>query len=293
MCLRYSGCAVSLLKISHYKLLRQLGSGGTSQVYLAEDTELHRKVAIKLLNKGLTSDPLQLQRFRQEAEWTSMLSHPNLLTIFEVGEADGTHFIVTEFVDGETLRRRMDRAKLSIREAVEIAIGVASALRVAHEAWIVHRDIKPENIMLHSDGFVKVLDFGVAKLTQSTGQKAITLPKMVVGTMQYLAPEQIRAESVDPRTDLWSLGVVLYEMLAGVSPFASNSVVELFERITQLDTPPLREKVPDAPVELENLVAKLMMKEADERYQTTAELLRDLNDVSEELVFQERAKKRK
>jgi eukaryotic-like serine/threonine-protein kinase len=284
---------VSVLKISHYKLLRQLGSGGASQVYLAEDTNLHRKVAIKLLHKAYTQDPKQLQRFRQEAEWTSMLSHPNLLTIFEIGESDGTHFIVSEYVEGETLRKRLGRGKLPTREALDIALSVGAALRVAHEAWVVHRDIKPENIMLHTNGFVKVLDFGVAKLTEPSGQnKAITLPRMVVGTLQYLAPEQIRADAVDPRTDLWSLGVVMYEMLAGVAPFASHSIVELFEGITRRDPAPLRTLVPEVPVELEKVVHKLLSKEAEERYQTTVELLRDLEEVREELVFRERSRRR-
>lgn len=284
---------MSLLKISHYKLLRQLGSGGASQVYLAEDTTLRRKVAIKLLHKAYTQDEKQLQRFRQEAEWTSMLSHPNLLTIFEIGESDGTHFIVSEYIEGETLRKRLTRGRIPVREAIDIAIGVTSALRVAHEAWVVHRDIKPENIMLHTNGFVKVLDFGVAKLTEPSGnQKPITLPRMVVGTLQYLAPEQVRADAVDPRTDLWSLGVVMYEMLAGTAPFATHSIVELFEGITRRDPAPLSTVVPELPAELERLVAKLLMKEAEERYQKASDLLADLQDVREEIVFRERSKKR-
>jgi serine/threonine protein kinase len=263
-------------------------------VYLAEDTVLRRKVAVKVLHNSLTEDEAQLQRFRQEAEWTSMLSHPNLLTIIEIGEADGTHFIVSEYIDGETLRKRMDKGRLPLREAVDIAVGVASALRVAHEAWVVHRDIKPENIMLHADGFVKVLDFGVAKLTDpfARGKKALTMPKMVIGTMQYLSPEQIRGDAVDPRTDLWGLGVVLYEMLAGVTPFPYTSIGELFDGITSKVPPPILQQVPDLPPELVKIIDRLLQKDPEQRYQQTSALLTDLHDAREELVFRERAKRR-
>ena len=285
---------MALLKIAHYRVLKQLGGGGASEVYLAEDTRLHRKVALKLLHHTYTQDPVQLQRFQQEAEWTSMLSHPNLLAIFEVGETDGTHYIATEFIDGMTLRKKLDHGTLTVRESIEIAIAVVSALKVAHEMWIVHRDIKPENIMLHGDGFVKVLDFGVAKLTQpQSGAKAITLPRMVVGTLQYLAPEQVRAAGVDPRTDLWAVGVVLFEMIAGEAPFSGKSIVELFDSIIRKETPTLvspRNEV--IPPYVSRIVERCLMKEPEERHQSTSELLADLKDAREELVYHERRQRK-
>ena len=284
---------MSLLKVSHYRLMKQLGGGGTSEVYLAEDMNLHRKVALKLLHRAYTQDPQLLQRFQLEAEYMSMLSHPNLVTVFEVGESEGTHYIASEFVDGITLRRRLAVGALPLREALDIAIGVAAALRVAHEAWVVHRDIKPENIMLHADGYVKVLDFGVAKLTEPTGAKAITKPRMVLGTLQYLSPEQVRAVAVDPRTDIWSLGVVMYEMLAGAGPFALTSIVELFDAITQKDPAPLStHRAEGVPPDIEAIIRRAMMKEPEERYQSVSEMLKELKEAREEVVYRERVAKR-
>jgi serine/threonine-protein kinase len=283
-----------LLKVSHYRLLKQLGGGGTSDVYLAEDTNLHRKVALKLLHRAYTQDAQQLQRFHQEAEWMSMLSHPSILTVFEVGEAEGIHFIAAEFIDGMTLRKRLAAGALPLREALDIAISVAAALRVAHEAWIVHRDIKPENIMLYGDGYVKILDFGVAKLTEPHNVRSITKPRMVLGTLQYLAPEQVRAIAVDPRTDIWALGVVFYEMLAGNGPFASNSIVELFEAITNGTPPSIQSQTTEnIPLEVEAIVNRAMMKEPEERYQTVEPMLKELKEAREELVYRERMEKHK
>jgi serine/threonine protein kinase len=283
---------VSLLKIDRYKILRQLGSGGSAEVYLAEDTVLRRKVALKILHKKMTEDAQQVERFRSEAEWMSMLSHPNLLTIFEVGEADGVHFIASEFVEGETLRQKLSHGPLTLRNALEIAIDVASALRVAHEMWIVHRDVKPENILIHPEGFVKVLDFGVAKLTQPlSAKKPITLPRMVVGTLQYLAPEQIRGEAVDPRTDLWALGAVLFESITGEAPFTSSNVAELFVAITTGEVPRVEERGVAAPPQLDKILRRLLAKTPEERPESAAVVIAELKDLLEEVVYLERSRK--
>lgn len=284
---------MNLLQISQYRILRQLGSGGASDVYLAEDTRLRRKVALKVMHPKLTTDPQQVARFRQEAEWMSMLTHPNLLTILDIGECDGVQYMATEFVEGETLRQRLTRATVPLKDAVDISIGIASALRVAHEMWIVHRDIKPENVLLHPDGYVKVLDFGVAKLLHSLNPKAITLPGMVLGTLQYLAPEQVNGEAVDPRTDLWSLGIVLYEMVAGATPFPTTSIGDLLRAITEGEIAPLSGRAVGAPPQIDTIVGRLLERDPEARYESAAALLVDLKDLREELSFLDRSRTRK
>src|SRR5438552_6331182 len=204
-----------------YKILEHIGAGGMGDVYLAEDVRLGRKVAVKVLPVGFTRDNERVRRFQQEARSASALNHPNILTIFEIGEVDSRHFIATEFIEGETLRQHMLKSHMEINEVLDVAVQVASALMAAHQAGIAHRDIKPENIMLRRDGFVKVVDFGVAKLTEpKTGEtEAVTLLNTkqgtVIGTAHYMSPEQDRGLQIDPRTDIWSLGVVLYEMVVG------------------------------------------------------------------------------
>ncbi len=230
--------------LAHYRILSLLGEGGMGQVYLAEDTKLHRKVSLKFLTSSLTEDRERLRRFEQEARAASALNHPNILTIHEIGDADGHRFIATEYIEGQTLRQRL-HSGLDIDEALEIAMQIASALVAAHRANIVHRDIKPENMMIRNDdGLVKVLDFGLAKIaarspnaaspdsTVATAIMANTAPGLVMGTVAYMSPEQARGDTIDERTDIWSLGVVLYEMVAGCSPFMAGTATRSTNALT-------------------------------------------------------------
>src|SRR6266550_979320 len=219
--------------IGRYKIITALGTGGMGEVYLAHDTRLGRKIALKLLPKHFTTDKDRLRRFEQEAHAASTLSHPNICMIHEVGETDDAqHFIAMEYVDGATLRQRMTEARMKLSEVLDVAVQVASGLAASHEVGVVHRDIKPENIMLRHDGYVKVLDFGLAKLTEpkearpedSTRSMIQTGTGMVMGTVHYMSPEQSRGEDVDARTDIFSLGVVLYEMVTGQLPFGGKDV---------------------------------------------------------------------
>ncbi len=226
-------------QLAHYEITALLGEGGMGAVYLARDTKLGRKVALKLLPSYFTKDADRLRRFEQEACAASSLNHPNILTIYEIGETDGTHFIATEFIEGETLRERMTGAPMKIGEVLHVAEQVASALAAAHEAGIIHRDIKPENIMVRRDALVKVLDFGLAKLAkqQATAVEATTRAmvntssEVVMGTVPYMSPEQALGRDLDHRSDLFSLGVLLYEMATGVSPFAGANSSETLDRI--------------------------------------------------------------
>ncbi len=212
-------------RIAHYELTQRIGAGGMGEVYLATDISAGRKAALKLLPLRFTGDPARLKRFEQEARAVVALNHPNILTIYEIGEDRSTHYIASELIDGENLRQRLERGPMEMEEAIDVAIQVASALVAAHEAGIVHRDIKPENIMLRPDGYVKVLDFGIAKLAEQEAPAAIAEEEAVLlvetrlgsifGTARYMSPEQARGAVVDQRTDIWSLGAVLYEMVAG------------------------------------------------------------------------------
>ena len=219
--------------LGNYEVIATLGKGGMGQVYLALDTRLGRKVALKLLPFSQTRDPNHVQRLEQEARTASALNHPNIVTIHEIGEADSIHFMATEYVEGETLRERMANAELSVREIVALAVQIASALRAAHRAGIVHRDIKPENIMLRSDAVVKVLDFGLAKLTGAAEVES----GLIMGTTPYMSPEQARGETVDARTDVWSLGVVVYEMIKGTVPFTGETHRQTVTSILQDELP--------------------------------------------------------
>jgi serine/threonine protein kinase len=227
--------------IAHYRLLAPLGEGGMGEVYLAEDTKLSRKVALKLLPAEFTRDAGRVRRFEQEARAASALNHPNILTIFEIGEANGTHYIATEFIDGQTLREWLSGERLVPAAALEIATQIAAALAAAHNAGIVHRDIKPENVMLRRDGIVKVLDFGLAKLIEQrpaavdteapTITKVNTSPGTVMGTVGYMSPEQVRGQEADHRADIFSFGVILYEMLSNHRAFSGDSAVEVMNAI--------------------------------------------------------------
>jgi eukaryotic-like serine/threonine-protein kinase len=282
--------------ISNYQVLSLLGAGGMGEVYLAQDTRLGRKVALKLLPHTFTHDQERLRRFEREARLVSALNHTNILIIYEIGATRDAHFIATEFVDGQTLRERLREGRLELSEALECAIQIATALAAAHEASIVHRDIKPENVMLRRDGVIKVLDFGLAKLTESqisaemnAGEAmlrtATTEAGRVLGTPQYMSPEQARGQGADARTDIFSLGVVLYEMLNGEPPFSGLTVIEMMTAILYREPAPLPPSLA-LPRELEHILAKALRKDRDERYQTSQELLRDLKQLRHELEFQ-------
>ena len=254
---------------SHYRIESLLGVGGMGEVYLAEDTSLRRKIALKLLPTEFTRDAERLRRFEQEARSASALNHPNILTIYEIGQTDGHHYTATEFVEGETLRERLTNTRMTIGEVLDIAIQIAFALQAAHAAGIVHRDIKPENLMLRRDQVVKVLDFGLAKLTpqqcrkvKRTSRHVIrTNPGTVMGTVGYMSPEQSRGLEVDARTDIWSLGVVLYEMVTGRQPFDGPTPTDVIISIVEREPIPLASFAPDVPIELERIAKKALKKD--------------------------------
>ncbi len=282
--------------VGRYRIVSLIGEGGMGRVYLAEDTKLHRKVSLKFLATNVTQDHERLRRFEQEAHAASALNHPNIITIHEVGDDNGNQFIAAEFIEGQTVRERL-RSPLELDEALEIGIQVGSALVAAHRVKVIHRDIKPENIMIRTeDGLVKVLDFGLAKLAPRnqgdvTGNSEIdtaimsnTAPGVVMGTVAYMSPEQARGDSVDERTDIWSLGVVLYEMIAGSSPFFAGTSNEIISAIlSKQATPPLARYSPLVPERLEEIVEKALAKNPDERYQTSKDLLIDLKRLKQSL----------
>ncbi len=286
---------------AHYQLLSPLGKGGMGEVWLAEDMRLGRKVAVKLLRAEFTTQPERVRRFAQEARAASALNHPNIITIHKIGEttteAGGRHYIVTEYVEGETLRQWMAHApqgRLSLPEALDIAVQIAAAFTAAHEAGIVHRDIKPENVMARRDGIVKVLDFGLAKLTETqeapvdsqiSTVKQSTEGGVVMGTPRYMSPEQVRGEKVDVRTDIFNLGVMLYEMVAGRAPFEGATPSEIIASILRDEPAPLIRQVPEAPPELERIVCRALRKDREERYQTATDLLTDLKQLQRDLEF--------
>ena len=277
--------------IGHYEVLSLLGRGGMGEVFLAQDTSLGRKVALKLLRSDFTRIEERLRRFQQEARAASALNHPNILTIHEIGHDGSLHFMATEYVEGETLRQHLSGARITVGQTLDVAVQVASALAAAHQAGIIHRDIKPENIMVRSDGNVKVLDFGLAKLAQPTtiDTAAPTLPQVetapgvVMGTFSYMSPEQARGLAVDARTDIWSLGVMIYEMAAGRQPFEGETASDVMSLILQKEPPPLAHSWPEVPAELERIVRKALRKDKEERYQTIKDLLIDLRNLRKEL----------
>jgi len=283
-------------KFNYYKINSAIGAGGMGEIYLAFDTRLRRDVAIKILPVNLTQDASAVGRFMREAHAASALNHPNILTIYDIGEHNDIHFIATEFVEGQTLRQHIKNSLLSLSETLDIAVQVASALVAAHDAGIVHRDIKPENIMIRSDGYVKVLDFGIAKLTESeppkinadavTSIQAATAPGMILGTVFYMSPEQARGLEVDTRSDIFSLGVMIYEMVTGSLPFSGATMSDVIVAILQSEPKSLSELVKNLPSELEWSVAKALCKNRDERYQTIKGLLGDLKRLRQRLEFE-------
>ncbi|HLE63975.1 MAG TPA: serine/threonine-protein kinase [Pyrinomonadaceae bacterium] len=282
--------------LSHYRIISKIGAGGMGEVYLAEDTKLGRKVALKILPADVASDQKRMQRFVQEAKSASALNHPNIITIHEIDQTDSVHFIATEFIDGDTLRQRIQRTPMKLSEVLDVAIQIASALSAAHAASIVHRDIKPENIMLRRDGIVKVLDFGLAKLTERLPPDSLdteaptsfkTDPGTVVGTAIFMSPEQAGGLDVDARTDIWSLGVVLYEMVAGCLPFAGSTSSEVLASILgDKETQPLARYSREVPAELERIVSKALRKGREQRYQTIKDLMLDLQSLKQQLEFE-------
>lgn len=286
--------------LNHYRVLSLLGTGGMGEVWLAEDTRLGRKVALKLLPDKFATDPERLRRFEKEAKAASATNHPNIVVTHEIGEADGTYYIAQEYVEGETLRNRIGQGPMPLLEALDIAHQIANALAAAHAAGIVHRDIKPENIMLRHDGFVKVLDFGLAKLvearrgemeTQRRGEADATLlaashstlPGIVMGTVAYMSPEQTRGQKVDARSDLWSLGVVLYEMLTCQRPFDGESIPDIFVAILERQPAPITESLANPPAQLEQLLDRLLAKDREQRYPSSAQLAAELKRLHHRL----------
>jgi eukaryotic-like serine/threonine-protein kinase len=277
----------------HYKISKRIGSGGMGEVYLATDVTAGRKAALKLLPMRFTGDANRLKRFQQEARAVVALNHPNILTVYEIGEDHSTHYIASEMIEGETLRQRLARGRMELSEAVDVAIQVASALAAAHETGIVHRDINPGNIMLRRDGYVKVLDFGIAKLAEQ--EAPATMPKdealllvetnlgSILGTVPYMSPEQACGASVDKRTDIWSLGIVLYEMVTGRTPFIGNTPREIMTSIREKEPPPLTSYNGQTPPELRQIISKALRKDQRERYQSASEMLQALKNLRRKL----------
>jgi serine/threonine-protein kinase len=278
---------MNVLKVGRYRVLEHLGRGASADVYLAEDTVMHRKVALKLL-RARDAEARQLQRFEREAHCASMLNHPNVVTVYDIGVDAGVHYIASEYIEGETLRQRLVRGPLPVAEAVAIAAGVTSALVAAHEAWIVHRDVKPENIMLRRDRGVKVLDFGVATLAGGgDSTDPLRRPGSLVGTLPYLSPEQVRGEPIiDTRSDIYSTGVVLYEMLAGYPPFTGDTPLDVLAAIVEGEPVPLPDSIPLA---LHTITEKAMRKSIYERWQTATELAERLFELRLDMMMRERS----
>jgi eukaryotic-like serine/threonine-protein kinase len=278
-------------QLGYYKIMALLGTGGMGEVYLAEDTRLRRKVALKVIGRNFNLDERGLRRFEHEAQAASALNHPNIVTVYEFGQAEGLRFIASEFIDGITLRKKVKAGKLELHTALDIAIQMASALAAAHDSGIVHRDIKPENVIVRTDGLVKVLDFGIAKLGSSQNNSAtvtssISEPGMVVGTAKYMSPEQARGLEVDARSDIFSLGSVIYELFTGKYAFGGETSSDVIAEILKAEPAPPVQAAPDLPYEVERIIGKALRKEREQRYQSVRDLLIDLQDFKKESEFQ-------
>jgi serine/threonine protein kinase len=286
-------------RLGRYEIRSLLGKGGMGEVYLAFDTQLRRQVAIKSLPAEFTQNKARLSRFEREAYAALSLNHPNILTIHEIGQQDGLHYMATEYIEGESLRQHMARSRMELREVLGIAIQVADALSAAHEAGIVHRDIKPENIMLSRDGYVKVLDFGLAKLADETAAVAQqgevdtqaptkmvvvkTEPGVVMGTASYMSPEQARGLELDARSDIWSIAIVIYEMVSGRLPFEGATTIDVLAMILHREPASLLLHKSEVPAELERIVEKALAKDKEERYQSAKDLFIDLKRLKHHL----------
>src|SRR6266480_7397980 len=279
--------------IGHYHIEQRIGAGGMGEVYLASDMNVDRSAALKVLPAHLTDDAERLRRFEREARAIAGLNHPNIMTIYEVGSADSTRYIASELIEGETLHQRFARGRIELNQAIEIAIQVASALAAAHSAGVVHRDIKPENIMLRPDGYVKVLDFGIAKLAEQEApaamseDEALTLVETnlgsILGTVRYMSPEQASGASIDRRTDIWSLGVVLYEMVTGHAPFTGDTPREVMTSILEKEPPAVTTYNKHTPADLRQIIGKALRKDRKERYQSVSEMLQALKGLRHKL----------
>ena len=298
-------------QIAHYRILSRLGTGGMGEVHLAEDTRLGRKIALKILPSEFVADADRVRRFEQEARAVSALNHPNILVIYEIGHEHDIHYIATEYIEGQTLREKLQHGKLNLCATLDIAAQIAEALQAAHNTGIIHRDIKPENVMIRPDGYVKVLDFGLAKLTllrnadfgsrsSETETLADSLPNnpqsqipnpqftnpgVVMGTAHYMSPEQARGLQVDARSDIFSFGILLYEMLAGVKPFTGQTMTDVLAAILRAEPLPLSQHVPSLPAELDSYLAKALCKDCSTRYQTISELLNHLKRLRQRMEF--------
>jgi eukaryotic-like serine/threonine-protein kinase len=271
--------------LGHYEIIRQIGEGGMGTVYLGRDTKLDRPVAIKVLNNRYGRQGDNIRRFVQEAKAASALNHPNILTIFEIGEIEGSHYIVSEYIEGRTLREMMKSEEIELPKILDIVGQTASALAAAHKARIVHRDIKPENIIVRDDGYVKVLDFGLAKLLPENPAESImhsrnsTASGMILGTVNYMSPEQAKGERVDGRTDIFSLGAVLYEMITGKAPFAGDSIPETFAKLIEREPEPIRTYVSGVPDEIVQIISRMLEKDPQNRFQSVSEAAEDLKAI--------------
>jgi serine/threonine protein kinase len=287
--------------IGSYRILALLGRGGMGEVYLAEDSKLGRKIALKLLLGEFTKNEDLIRRFTQEAKAASALNHPNIVTVYEIGQTNSTEYIATEYIEGETLRSHLAKTRMELREILDIVIQLAGALSAAHTAGIIHRDIKPENVMLRPDGYAKILDFGLAKLTSvrapgssppAADLEAATLvrmetePGMMLGTPFYMSPEQARGLNVDARADIFSLGVMTYEMLSGHRPFVGDTNLDVLISTIEKEPRPLAHYVPETPSELQRIVNRTLCKDRDERYQTAKDLWIDLKNLRDEVAFE-------
>ncbi|MDH3493779.1 MAG: serine/threonine protein kinase, partial [Acidobacteriota bacterium] len=293
--------------ISHYKILSEIGKGGMGTVYLAQDTKLERKVAIKFLSQEWAKDKDKLKRFQQEAKAASALNHPNILTIYEIDEADGMPYISSEYINGTDVSTFIKEEKISLEKALDIAIQIAAALKTAHDAGIVHRDIKPENVMIRADGIIKILDFGLAKLTEKgrtqgdrgqggkesetliTGSPGSpkTMPGMVMGTANYMSPEQARGRNVDQRADIFSFGALLYEILTRKRPFDGETSSDVIAAVLTKEPAPVTELNADIPERLSEIVGRCLVKNKEARFQTTANLLEELETLKKHLQIEE------
>jgi serine/threonine-protein kinase len=287
-------------RVAQYQVGELLGGGGMGEVYAATD-RMGRRVALKVLASRFVEDRQHVTRFLQEARAVLALNHPNIVTVHDIGEAEGIYYIASELIEGETLRAALSRGRLELGQSLDVAIQICTALAAAHEKGVVHRDVKPENVMLRGDGYVKVLDFGIAKLTGqfrgpgAMGEAAVTnlatIEGHVIGTAAYMSPDQARGAQVDARTDVWSCGVLLYEMLSGQIPFAGGTTADVLARILEREPAPLGSLVENLPEELQRIVTRALMKNPAERYQTIAEMLRDLKALKQDLEFGEKVRR--
>lgn len=283
--------------VSHYRILKEIGKGGMGEVFLAEDLRLDRLVAIKFLSEQFNQDAEKLSRFVQEAKAVSALNHPNILTVYEIGEHEGTQFIVTEYIVGNTLQEILNEKGLDIPKALDLSIQITSALAAAHDAGIIHRDIKSSNVMIRTDGILKLLDFGLAKLLYQgnagasdheakTLARVMTLPGTLMGTPTYMSPEQIRGKELDVRTDIFSFGILLFEILTGRRPFVGESYADVMGAILKDEPLPLAHLMPNVSPELAHIVDKTLRKDREKRYQNVKDLVIDLQDLKDALKFE-------